>query len=89
MGALDGTHIRVKVPRDRQIPYRGRKGIVTVNVLGAVDRNMNFTYVLSGWEGSSTDSRVLHNALARPNGLWVPEGMCTYFSNSFTIYMIK
>ena len=74
MDALDGTHIRVLVPREKQIPYRGRKGIVTVNVLAACDRNMNFTYVLSGWEGSSTDSRVLANALARPNGLRVPEG---------------
>lgn len=71
MGALDDTHVRVRVPKDDQIPYHGRKGIITVNVLAACDPNMNFTYVLSGWEGSSSDSRVLRNALARRNGLRV------------------
>lgn len=71
---LDGTHVRVRVPPSMQIPYRGRKGIVTVNVLAACDPDVLFTYVLSGWEGSSADSRVLSNALARRNGLRVTEG---------------
>ena len=71
---MDGTHIRVRVPADKQTPYRGRKGVITVNVLAACDINMNFTYVLAGWEGSSADSRVLVNALARPDGLRVPAG---------------
>ncbi|KAI3702588.1 hypothetical protein L6452_28332 [Arctium lappa] len=35
---------------------------------------MNFVYVLSGWEGSSTDSRVLRDAVTRHKGLKVPFG---------------
>ncbi|CAL1403100.1 unnamed protein product [Linum trigynum] len=31
-------------------------------------------YCLAGWEGSAHDSRVLQDALTRPNGLVVPEG---------------
>ncbi|KAG5119106.1 hypothetical protein JHK82_033526 [Glycine max] len=31
-------------------------------------------YVLSGWEGSAHDSKVLSDALARKNGLKVPQG---------------
>ncbi|KAF8376684.1 hypothetical protein HHK36_031647 [Tetracentron sinense] len=31
-------------------------------------------YVLAGWEGSAHDSRILDDALSRPNGLRVPEG---------------
>ncbi|GFQ03287.1 hypothetical protein PHJA_002472500 [Phtheirospermum japonicum] len=52
LGALDGTYILVRVPLTKQPRYRTRKGGVVVNVLGVSDRNMKFTYVLSGWEGS-------------------------------------
>ncbi|KAK3210734.1 hypothetical protein Dsin_015440 [Dipteronia sinensis] len=34
--------------------------------------DLEFIYVLSGWEGSSHDSRVLNDALSRRNGLKVP-----------------
>ncbi|XLR07987.1 hypothetical protein S83_035925 [Arachis hypogaea] len=33
---------------------------------------MNFVYVLSGWEGSASDSRILRNAITRHNGLKIP-----------------
>jgi hypothetical protein len=33
-------------------------------VLGVVDFNMRFTYIMTGWEGSAHDSRVLRSALA-------------------------
>ncbi|KAL8481365.1 hypothetical protein ACS0TY_027758 [Phlomoides rotata] len=36
--------------------------------------NIKFVYVLTGWEGSTADSRVLRNAITRPNGLKVPKG---------------
>jgi len=32
-------------------------------MLGVVDWNMKFLYVLSGWEGSASDSRVLDDAM--------------------------
>ena len=32
-------------------------------------------YVLAGWEGSAHDSRVLNDALSRPRGLKIPEGI--------------
>ncbi|XP_047961603.1 uncharacterized protein LOC125206385 [Salvia hispanica] len=34
---------------------------------------MQFMYVLPGWEGSAGDSRVLRDAVSRPNGLKVPQ----------------
>ncbi|KAL0345749.1 UNVERIFIED_CONTAM: hypothetical protein Sradi_4406200 [Sesamum radiatum] len=51
--------------------YRTRKGHVAVNVLGC-NLNMQFIYVLSGWEGSGADIRVLRDAINRRNGLRVP-----------------
>ncbi|KAL8476785.1 hypothetical protein ACS0TY_029184 [Phlomoides rotata] len=48
LGALDCTYIPVRVP---DIPhYRNMKGHVSVNVLVLCDWNMNYIYVLSGWE---------------------------------------
>ncbi|KAL7263410.1 hypothetical protein ACSBR1_001554 [Camellia fascicularis] len=35
---------------------------------------MNFIHVLPGWEGLVTDSRVLRDAINRPNGLRIPTG---------------
>ncbi|XP_021754701.1 protein ALP1-like isoform X1 [Chenopodium quinoa] len=72
IGAIDGTHIRASVPIEMQGRFRGRKGGTTQNMLGAVDFDMKFTYVLAGWEGSAHDSKVLQDALKR--GFKVPKG---------------
>ncbi|KAL8508480.1 hypothetical protein ACS0TY_018926 [Phlomoides rotata] len=74
LGALDGTYIDVHVPTTDKGRYRNRKGQCSVNVLGVGDRNMQFVYVLTGWEGSAVDSRVLRDAVNRANGLKVPRG---------------
>ncbi|KAL0320487.1 UNVERIFIED_CONTAM: hypothetical protein Sradi_5310200 [Sesamum radiatum] len=72
LGALDGTYIDVRVPEEDKGRYRTRKGHISVNVLGVCNMNMQFIYVLTGWEGSAADSRVLRDAVTRPHGLRVP-----------------
>ncbi|KAL8487679.1 hypothetical protein ACS0TY_024121 [Phlomoides rotata] len=74
LGALDGTHVEAHVPTGDKGRYRNRKGQISVNVLGVVDTNMKFVYVLTGWEGSAADSRVLRDAINRTSGLKVPRG---------------
>ncbi|XP_010044171.2 protein ALP1-like [Eucalyptus grandis] len=74
LGALDGTYIRVRVPEVDKPRYRNRKGEITSNVLGVCSRDMRFVYVLPGWEGSAADSRVLRDAIVKPNGLKIPVG---------------
>lgn len=54
--------------------YRSRKNEIATNVLGVCSPDMQFIYVLPGWEGSAADSRVLRDAISRPNGLKVPQG---------------
>ncbi|KAL3720411.1 hypothetical protein ACJRO7_005259 [Eucalyptus globulus] len=66
VGAIDGTHVDVTVARSQQIPYRGRRGNTTQNVLCVCSFDMKFTFVYSGWEGSANDCRVLSAALATP-----------------------
>ncbi|XP_074337534.1 uncharacterized protein LOC141674731 [Apium graveolens] len=73
VGALDGTHIKMIVPVEDRSRYRDRKGDISTNVLATCDPDLCFTYVLSGWEGSASDPRVLRDALRRPNGLKVPK----------------
>lgn len=61
LGALDGTYIKVNV-LEADIPrYRTRKGELATNVLGVCSKDMQFIYVLAGWEGSAADSRVLRD----------------------------
>ncbi|CAL1388532.1 unnamed protein product [Linum trigynum] len=74
IGAIDGTHFRVKVNRASQTRFRGRKEWTTQNVLASCNFDLQFLYVLAGWEGTASDSRILKDALARPHGLVIPEG---------------
>lgn len=66
MGAIDGTHVHASVPVSKQIPFRGRKGTTTQNVLCICSFDMRFTFVYAGWEGSANDCRVLSAAMANP-----------------------
>ncbi|GLT94501.1 hypothetical protein SLE2022_122390 [Rubroshorea leprosula] len=73
LGALDGTLIEITVPAREQGKYQDRKGNLSTNVLEACDANLKFTYVLPDWEGLTSDSRVLRDALTRRNSLKVPQ----------------
>ena len=74
VGAIDGTHIPAFVPSQLQSTFRNRKGTLSQTVMVACGFDLNFQYVLPGWEGSTTDARVLQNALSRPDPLVVPRG---------------
>ncbi|PPD66321.1 hypothetical protein GOBAR_DD36800 [Gossypium barbadense] len=77
LGALDGTHIKIRVPTVDKPRYRTRKGDIATNMLGVCTPDMQFVYVLPGWEGSVADGRVLRDAISRRHGLKVPHG-CYY-----------
>jgi hypothetical protein len=62
VGAIDGTHIDVHLPTNDQPRYRNRKGHLSQNVLAAGNFDMEFSYILSGWEGSAHDGTVLRDA---------------------------
>ncbi|XP_073059836.1 uncharacterized protein [Primulina eburnea] len=83
LGALDGTYIGVHVRATDKAKYRNRKGNVAVNVLGVCDRNMNFIYALTGWEGSAADARVLRDALNRDDAFKVPRGYYYLCDNGY------
>ncbi|XP_038973723.1 protein ALP1-like isoform X1 [Phoenix dactylifera] len=65
IGAIDGTHIPVKISPSKQVPYIGRKGIPTQNVMACCDFDMRFTFVCAGWEGTAHDTRIFLDAIHR------------------------
>nr|XP_028965142.1 protein ALP1-like [Malus domestica] len=77
LGALDGTPVKVHVPECDKPKYGTRKNEIATNVLGVCTPDMQFIYVLPGWEGSAHDGRVRRDAVTRRNGLKVPNG-CYY-----------
>ncbi|XP_068322683.1 uncharacterized protein [Pyrus communis] len=69
VGAIDGTHIPAMVKGCEVSSYRDRHGKISQNVLATCNFDLEFIYILSGWEGSAHDSKVLSDALSRKNGL--------------------
>ena len=60
---------------EKKEQHKIRKEGTTQNVLTAITFDLKFIYVLAGWEGNAYDSRVLGDALSRPGGLKIPEGI--------------
>ncbi|XP_060959214.1 protein ALP1-like [Cannabis sativa] len=55
LGALDGTHNRVRVLMDDKPKYRTQKSKIATNVLGVCSKDMKFIYVLPCWEDFAVD----------------------------------
>ncbi|XP_068339179.1 uncharacterized protein [Pyrus communis] len=84
LGALDGTPVKVHVPECDKPKYITRKNEIATNVLGVCTPDMQFIYVLPGWEGSAHDGRVLRDAVTRRNGLKVLNGCYYLVDGGFT-----
>jgi hypothetical protein len=53
--------------------FHGRKAYATQNVMACVDFDIQFTYVLTGWEETTHDVLILRDALECEDGLRVPQ----------------
>ncbi|GFQ01820.1 hypothetical protein PHJA_002325900 [Phtheirospermum japonicum] len=67
-------YVQVQVSFRQKPHYQNCKGEVPINVLGVFDRTMNYRFIFTGLEGSAADSRMLRDAINRPNGFKVPTG---------------
>ena len=72
----------MKVPHADAPRFRGRKYWPTQNLFAACDLDMKFTYVLAGWEGTTSDSRILKEAFIGEDPLVISEGKFKVFENS-------
>lgn len=66
--------MRARVSSEDAPRYRGRKEYPTQNILAACSFDLKFTYILPGWEGTASDSRIMKNVLTRSHPLKIPEG---------------
>ncbi|XP_031392120.1 protein ALP1-like [Punica granatum] len=62
IGAIDGTHVAATIPSSVRGAYRDRNNEIMQNILAACSHDMMFTHVVTGWEGSAHDSRILSDA---------------------------
>ena len=58
IGVIEGPHIPVMIPKQKQVPCISRKGITTQNVMIVCDFNMCFTFTWAGWEGAAHDAQI-------------------------------
>ena len=72
LGAIDGTHINCTSSAEDRDATRNRKGVLTQNCLAACSFDLRFTYFLSGWEGSTHDSTLFHDA--HGTDFFIPKG---------------
>lgn len=79
LGAIDGSHVDAFVPDNMLARYRDRKGRISQNILAACTFDMRFSYVLAGWEGSASNSRIFDDA--RRHGFAIPPGK-TYLADA-------
>ncbi|KAL6870782.1 hypothetical protein ACP4OV_014630 [Aristida adscensionis] len=63
IGAIDGTHIKVRVRRGNRDDYMNRKRFTSVNVLAVVDMDQRFTYVGAGAAGACHDMAILKECM--------------------------
>lgn len=81
---LGWYNIKVRVPREDKPRSQTHKNDIATNILEACSQNMQFIYVLPGWEESTTDSSV--DAINRRNSLVVP---CNKIHKSHFIEKVK
>lgn len=62
IGAIDGTHIKIRAPSEDADSYINRKGFYSINVQVVCDSLGRFTHIYAGQVGSVHDSRVFRNS---------------------------
>ena len=62
IGAIDGSHIPIKAPRENPEQYINRKGFHSIIIQAVCDHQMKFLDCYVGWPGSVHDSRVFSNS---------------------------
>ena len=69
---MDGTQINCNPSASERQSARNRKGGVTQNCLVCCSFDLQFQYILSGWDGCSSDATMFNNACQ--SDLVIPPG---------------
>ncbi|CAI2189737.1 15188_t:CDS:2, partial [Funneliformis geosporum] len=63
VGAIDGSHIPIKAPKEFPMDYYNRKGFYSIVLQAVIDSSENFIDIFVGYPGSTYDSIIFHNSL--------------------------
>ena len=66
IGAIDGVHVHATISPSDQVPYIGRKGIPTQNIMAVCNFDMQFTFACAGWEDAAHDARIFQSVIHNP-----------------------
>lgn len=72
---------------DERDLFRNQEGFLSQNIIATCSFDLQFQYVLAGWEGSSSDQRILNSALTREDSLHIPEGIF-FIMNIIYIFLL-
>ena len=72
IGAIDGTHVKCCPSTYERQSAHNQKGFVLQNILACCSFDLQFQYILSGWDGSAADAAIYNNAYQ--SNLTIPEG---------------
>jgi hypothetical protein len=59
LGAIDGTHIVCSPSAEEHEMAQNQKGFLSQNCLMTCSFDLKFTYVVSGWDGCTSDATML------------------------------
>ncbi|GBB94326.1 hypothetical protein RclHR1_23310003 [Rhizophagus clarus] len=62
VGAIDGSHIPIKAPKQYSMDYYNRKGFYSIVLQAVIDSYGKFIDIFVGYPGFTYDSRVFHNS---------------------------
>ncbi|KAJ8001008.1 hypothetical protein DPEC_G00186350 [Dallia pectoralis] len=62
VGAIDGSHVRIKPPQQHRLDYLNYKGFYSVNMQAICDSNGRFLDIFVGYPGSVHDTRIMKNS---------------------------
>src|SRR5947207_1867951 len=62
VGAIDGSHIPIKAPKQFPMDYYNRKGFYSIILQAVIDFSGKFINIFVGYPGSTHDSRIFHNS---------------------------
>ena len=60
LGALDGTHVTLKKPKNTGALYHNYKGFFSIAMLAVVDGQYNFRWLDAGTVGSCSDAQIFN-----------------------------
>ncbi|KAL5549571.1 hypothetical protein UlMin_004802 [Ulmus minor] len=67
IGTIDGVHVQACITSQNQVPFIGKKGTPTQNIMDVCKFDMQFIDALAGWEGNAHDAQIFLSALRDPN----------------------